>query len=93
MKSDTIWDLTSIECLLLDVIHPSYIETSLQDGYLYILVSKPVFKDYSISERQQSIRDLLKNEMPEILRKYDIIIDVLDESELTELFKRYVEVL
>lgn len=89
MTEDINYDLTLIEFVLLATLQPSYIEVSYQSGFVYVLVSKPEYKDWSLSERTASLFELVKFELPHILEKYSLIIEVLDENELTSLFSSY----
>lgn len=81
--------LTYIECIIINAIFPEYLEISYQDGFLYILLSKKEYKFYSLSERQESIFNLLKIEIPDIMEKYPIIVEVFDSNELDGLMKLY----
>lgn len=82
--------LTILECTLLSEEQPSYIEVSYQSGFIYILLSKPEYKNYSLSERINGVFNLLKYEHSAIIEKYPVIVECLSEDELTELFTFYV---
>lgn len=87
--------LTELECLLINEEDPEYLECSYQEvdnqGFIYILLSKPEYKYYNLSERIYSIFDVLKFYASDILEEFPIIVECLDSNELTGLFKYYTK--
>lgn len=82
-------DLTLIEFVVLNTLHPSYIEVSYQMDYVYILVSKPEFRYWPLNERISSIFKLLEFEIPDMMKKYSFVVEAMDDKELDSLFKLY----
>lgn len=89
MKMSTNIDdiLICIECALINAENPDYLEVQFTNDFIYILISKPEYKHYTLSERQKSIWDLLDFEFGDIISEYSIIIEVFDSNELDQLFK------
>lgn len=88
MNSEINLLLTSIEVALLNAEKPEYLEVSLQNNFIYILVSKRDYKHYSLSERQKSLFKLLEVEFGDTI-KYPVIIEAFCDKELDGLFKLY----
>lgn len=81
--------LTILEVVLINEENPSYIEVSAQNGFLYILLSKPEYMYSSLSERILSVFEILKTFCADILESYSIIVETLTTEELNGLFKYY----
>lgn len=83
--------LLLLESTLINVERPDYVEISYQNGFIFLLVSRRDYKYYSISERIKSLFTLLEFYHSDIIEEYPVIIEALDDSELTELFKLYAK--
>ena len=90
MTPDINEKLILIECALLNEENPDYLEVSLQNGYIYILISKRKYKFYTLSERIYGVFEVLKLYCPEILYEFPFLIETFSEPELTDLMGMYL---
>lgn len=81
--------ITLIEATLINEESPSYLEVSYQNGIIYVLISKPEYKDYLLHERIQAVHSLLQFEHDDIISIHPIIVECLTEQELDDLFRLY----
>lgn len=84
--------LILIECSLINAESPDYLEVTFQNDFIYILISKPNYKHYTLPERQNMIFSLLEFEYSDILCEHPVIVEVLDSQELDDLFKLYRDI-
>lgn len=75
------------EVTLINNSDPIFMQVDYQQGFLYIFVACDYFKHYTISERIESLFLLLKLECPDVLDEFPVLIEALDEEELTEYLK------
>ena len=85
--------LTEIEVVLINEENPDYIEVSYQEnqgqGFIYCLLSKPLYMYSSLSERILSIFEILKMYCMDILAEFPVIVETLTTEELDGLFRSY----
>jgi len=79
--------LLYVEILLMNDFNPVFIDVQVQNGFIYVFMACNQFKHYSISERIESIFSLLKQECPDILFKFPVIVEAFDSDELQDIMK------
>jgi hypothetical protein len=66
---------------------PIFLQVDYQQEFIYLFIVCDYFKDYSISERIESIFTLIKFDCPSILGKYSIAVEAFSEQEFTDLLR------
>lgn len=93
MNKDINYKLTELEVVLINEETPAYIEISYQkidqSGFIYVLLSKPEYRFMSLSERIYGIFEILEQFCFDILNEFPVIVECLDETELTGMFRMY----
>lgn len=89
MTKDINYKLTELEVVLINEESPAYLEVSMQQNFIYVLLSKPEYRFMSLSERIYGIFEILEQFCFDILNDFPVIVECLDEKELSGLFGFY----
>lgn len=79
--------LIYLEVLMLNEMYPIFLQVDYQQEFLYIFIVCDYFKNYSISERIESIFSLMKFDCPEILSSHSVIVEALSDVEFDQFMK------